>query len=214
VKHYNDAHQEELFRNFLAEQKVELSDSTLEKLYQYAECVIQGNELQNLISKNDATKFLSRHIADSIMPYCKLRDTLGMTEGKRWADMGAGGGCPVFPLAIVMPELKFYAVEPRNKRVQFLQQTKEQLGLKNLEVVGKRFETAELINLDFISCRALSTFENDWERAKFNLKSTGYFVTLKSFETIAHLEADPQVNICKYNLPEEERQYALVYRKR
>ena len=70
-----------------------------------------------------------------------------------------------------------------------------------------------LNNLNFISCRALSTFENDWERAKFALKKNGTFLTLKSFETISHLEKDSSICINKYSLPEEEKQYALVYKR-
>lgn len=221
VKHFQDAQQEQLFLDFLKAQNLELPESSIGLLFQYAECVLKGNEFTNLISKNDAGKFLTRHIADSLMPYINMEKILGESlqsfiakknGNVKWADMGAGGGCPVFPLAIAMPEIQFYAVEPRNKRVQFMQQTKEALGLKNLEVVGKRFETAGLINLDFISCRALSTFENDWERAKFNLKRGGCFVTLKSLETIAHLASDPLVHITEYKLPLEERQYALVHK--
>ena len=126
--------------------------------------------------------------------------------------MGAGAGCPVFPLAIVMPEVEFFAVEPRNMRVQFMNFVKEKLQLSNMTVVGKRFETSGLSNLDFISCRALSTFENDWERAMPGLKKGGMFLTLKSFNNIVHLENDPAVHIYKYALPQEEQSYALVTR--
>ena len=130
----------------------------------------------------------------------------------KWADMGAGAGCPVFPLAIVMPEVEFFAVEPRHMRVEFMNYAKEKLQLSNMTVVGKRFETSGLSNLDFISCRALSTFENDWERAMPGLKKGGTFVTLKSFNNIVHLENDPAVHIYKYVLPQEEQSYALVTR--
>lgn len=126
--------------------------------------------------------------------------------------MGAGAGCPVFPLAIVMPQVQFYAVEPRNMRVQFMQMAKEKLGLKNLTVVGKRFETSGLTDLDFISCRALSTFENDWERARPALKKGGMFLTLKSYNNVAQLESDPTIILHKYTLPNEEQVYALVTR--
>ena len=126
--------------------------------------------------------------------------------------MGAGAGCPVFPLAIAMPNVQFFAVEPRHMRVNFMQMVKEKLHLDNMTVVGKRFETSGLTDLDFISCRALSTFENDWERAQAGLKKGGTFVTLKSYNNIVHLENDPKVHIQKYELPEEEQVYALVTR--
>jgi 16S rRNA (guanine527-N7)-methyltransferase len=214
---------------FLSEHGVQLSEETLGKLYDFADLVVETKQFGNLISSKDSEKFLSRHIADSLVPYIYIvkelnaattesMDPIGnsvssrMTAGKKWADMGAGAGCPVFPLAIAMPEIQFYAVEPRHMRVEFMNYVKEKLQLKNLTVVGKRFETSGLTDLDFISCRALSTFENDWERAQSALKKGGLFVTLKSLNSISHLENDPAVNIWKYNLPNEEQDYALVTR--
>ena len=214
---------------FLSEHGVQLSEETLGKLYDFADLVVETKQFGNLISSKDSEKFLSRHIADSLEPYIYIvkelnaattesMDPIGnsvssrMTAGKKWADMGAGAGCPVFPLAIAMPQVQFYAVEPRHMRVEFMNYAKEKLGLKNLTVVGKRFETSGLTDLDFISCRALSTFENDWERAQPALKKGGLFITLKSFNSISHLENDPAVNIWKYKLPNEEQDYALVSR--
>ena len=210
--------QQNLLDQFLKGHGVQLSEETLGKLYDFADLVVETKQFGNLISAKDSEKFLSRHIADSLVPYIyivkelKIPASAGMTVGKKWADMGAGAGCPVFPLAIAMPEIQFYAVEPRHMRVEFMNYAKEKLGLKNLTVVGKRFETSGLTDLDFISCRALSTFENDWERAQPALKKGGLFVTLKSLNSISHLENDPAVNIWKYKLPNEEQDYALVTR--
>ena len=204
---------------FLKEHGVQLSEETLGKLYDFADLVVETKQFGNLISAKDSEKFLSRHIADSLVPYIyivngKQDDTVDALDpiGKKWADMGAGAGCPVFPLAIVMPEIQFYAVEPRNMRVKFMNYVKEKLNLTNMTVVGKRFETSGLTGLDFISCRALSTFENDWERAQSGLKRGGKFLTLKSFNNIVHLENDKAVHIYKYALPQEEQEYALVTR--
>ena len=231
MSYRENTEQKKLLNQFLTEHGVELSEETLDKLYQFADLVVDTKEFGNLISTKDAGKFLSRHIADSLVPFIYMRretrderrenntlSTLVCSEPAsvlssiRWADMGAGAGCPVFPLAIAMPNVQFYAVEPRHMRVNFMQMVKEKLHLDNLTVVGKRFETSGLTDLDFISCRALSTFENDWERAKVGLKAGGKFVTLKSYNNIVHLENDPQVHIQKYELPEEEQVYALVTR--
>ncbi len=222
VKPSEDSKQKELLNQFLADAKVELSKDTLDKLYHFADLVVETKEFGNLISPKDSEKFLSRHIADSLVPYIyvgkKLIDSSSENnvnnnfQSIKWADMGAGAGCPCFPLAIVMPKIQFYAVEPRNMRVKFMQMVKEKLKLDNLTIVGKRFETSGLTNLDFISCRALSTFENDWERAKAGLKKNGTFATLKSFNNIEHLSNDSAIRIYKYNLPLEDQVYALVTR--
>ena len=206
--------QQNLLNQFLTEHGVQLSEDVLGKLYDFADLVVDTKQFGNLISAKDSEKFLSRHIADSLVPYIYIVKEMlkSVPAGAKWADMGAGAGCPIFPLAIVMPEVEFFAVEPRHMRVEFMNYAKEKLGLKNMTVVGKRFETSGLADLDFISCRALSTFENDWERAQPALKKGGLFLTLKSFNSISHLENDPAVNIWKYKLPNEEQDYALVTR--
>jgi 16S rRNA (guanine527-N7)-methyltransferase len=206
----NNTNQQNLLNQFLQEHGVQLSEDVLGKLYDFADLVVNTKQFGNLISAKDSEKFLSRHIADSLVPYIYI--VKDIQPGVKWADMGAGAGCPIFPLAIVMPEVEFFAVEPRHMRVEFMNYAKGKLGLKNLTVVGKRFETSGLAYLDFVSCRALSTFENDWERAQPGLKRGGKFITLKSFNNIVHLESNPEVHIYKYALPQEEQVYALVTR--
>lgn len=209
---YND-NQEQLLKIFLEKNKVVLSESVYEKLLQYADLVIEGNEETNLISKNDAPKFLSRHIADSLVPYIILSKEGKLSQNMKWADMGSGAGCPVIPMAIVCPDIQFFAVEPRKRRVLFLESVQQKLNLKNLKVIGKRFETSEITGCDIISCRALSTFENDWERCRHALKHSGIFATLKSLEHVKDLRGTPDTEIIEYTLPEEPQQYALAIRE-
>ena len=233
MSYRENKNQQNLLNQFLTEHGVQLSDDTLGKLYDFADLVVETKQFGNLISAKDSEKFLSRHIADSLVPYIYIRretkderrenkseflsslvcsELASVLSSIKWADMGAGAGCPIFPLAIVMPQVEFFAVEPRHMRVEFMKYAKGKLGLKNLTVVGKRFETSGLAYLDCVSCRALSTFENDWERAQPGLKRGGKFITLKSFNNIVHLENDPAVHIYKYALPQEEQVYALVTR--
>ena len=88
MKQYFDSNQEELLLKFLAKQEVSLSDNQLEKLFDYVQLVIQGNEQVNLISRNDIPKFLSRHIADSLMPYIVFSKKNFLKPNMSWADMG------------------------------------------------------------------------------------------------------------------------------
>ena len=162
MKHFFDLKQEQLLMDFLKSYNCDLSENQLSLLFQYAECVIKGNTITNLISKNDAGKFCSRHLTDSLIPVCLFKNLFDDHSGLRWADMGSGGGCPVFPLAIALPHIQFYAVEPRNKRVQFLQETKNILKLDNLEVVGKRFETSRMLSNYHWEVRHGCSKDTDW----------------------------------------------------
>ena len=168
MSYRENTNQQNLLNQFLTEHGVQLSEDVLGKLYDFADLVVETKQFGNLISAKDSEKFLSRHIADSLVPYIYIRRENGPAvlqtrdereksssnnglpsnnlsslvsrlSSKRWADMGAGAGCPVFPLAIVMPEIQFYAVEPRHMRVEFMNYAKEKLQLSNLTVVGKNF---------------------------------------------------------------------------
>ena len=61
--------QQSLLNQFLQEHGVQLSEDVLGKLYDYADLVVETKQFGNLISAKDSEKFLSRHIADSLVPY-------------------------------------------------------------------------------------------------------------------------------------------------
>ena len=80
MKHFLDSKQEQLFLDFLKSKNCFLSNKQIDLLFQYADCVIRGNESTNLISKNDALKFHSRHLTDSLIPFCFLKEYLIMKQ--------------------------------------------------------------------------------------------------------------------------------------
>jgi 16S rRNA (guanine527-N7)-methyltransferase len=69
LSYRNNIEQQNLLNQFLRENGVELPGETLGKLYDYADLVVETKQFGNLISAKDSEKFLSRHIADSLVPY-------------------------------------------------------------------------------------------------------------------------------------------------
>jgi 16S rRNA (guanine527-N7)-methyltransferase len=73
------------------------------------------------------------------------RDSLALLPylcGGPVVDFGSGAGFPGIPLAVVRPEWRFTLVEPRRKRVSFLESAVARLGLKNVTVRMGRLEDA------------------------------------------------------------------------
>jgi len=70
-------------------------------------------------------------------------------------DIGTGAGIPGLILAIAMPDVKWYLVEPLQKRYSFLNYAKLSLKIDNVEIIPKRLEKVEPFKVDLITSRAV-----------------------------------------------------------
>jgi 16S rRNA (guanine527-N7)-methyltransferase len=75
---------------------------------------------------------------------------------KSFADIGTGAGYPGLIIAIAKKDKEAYLIEPRAKRVAFLNIVKATLGLKNLTILQKRVEELEDLKVDLITSRAVT----------------------------------------------------------
>ena len=106
------------------------------------------HNLSGRLSKED----IEENIIDSIYPLSFIE----ISDYKSFADIGTGAGYPGFILAMAKPDIKAYLIEPRVKRVAFLNFVKNSLGLDNIEVIGKRVEAVENLEVDLITSRAVT----------------------------------------------------------
>ena len=206
--------QTSLFLAFAKEHNLKLPKDFLHKTQEFCELIAEANKNTNLVSKNDSKKLLTRHVADSLI-FATLSTLNSQLSTPKWADIGSGAGFPVIPLCLYLPEVKFYATEPRKKRCEFLNSAKQKLNLQNLEIIQSKAESSGLKDMDFVSCRAVGSLEEDFERAKKILKKGGNFFTVKSKRIIDELKAKndkllKRAKVWNYCLPQEEMEYALV----
>ncbi len=73
-----------------------------------------------------------------------------------FADIGTGAGYPGLVLAIALRDVKSYLIEPRIKRVSFLNFVKATLKLDNLTVICNRVEQVKDLQVDLITSRAVT----------------------------------------------------------
>lgn len=104
------------------------------------------HNLSGSLHEND----IIENIVDSVYP------VLFINRFDSFADIGTGAGYPGLLLAIARPEAKCYLIEPRVKRVAFLNFVKNSLGLQNVEVICKRVEEVEDIKVDLVTSRAVT----------------------------------------------------------
>jgi 16S rRNA (guanine527-N7)-methyltransferase len=109
----------------------------------------RGEEL-GLIGPLEAERLWSRHILNCVLPAPLLRPGLV-------GDIGSGAGLPGLVLAIARPDVSFVLIEPMERRVDWLREESERLGLQNVTVERARAEDAPWVErLDQVTARAVS----------------------------------------------------------
>ena len=70
-------------------------------------------------------------------------------------DVGTGGGFPGIPLAILLPDVKFYLIDSIGKKIKVVDHISKSLDLKNIRSYHTRVEDFN-IKADFIVSRAVT----------------------------------------------------------
>jgi len=117
---------------------VEFEPGDVERLGKFLAILLGANERLNLTAVTEPADAWSRHILDSLTLVGALAD---LPAGSRVIDVGTGAGLPGMVLAIVMPQLQFTLLDATAKKIEFLRQAMQHLGLKNVEPVCGRSET-------------------------------------------------------------------------
>ena len=92
---------------------------------------------------------IEENILDSLYPLNFIE------KYESFADIGTGAGYPGLILAMALRDMKSYLIEPRIKRVSFLNFVKASLKLDNLTVICNRVEKVENLQVDLITSRAV-----------------------------------------------------------
>ena len=133
----DDMEQKELLRKILSDNGTECSDEQLMQLIRFYEMLVEKNKVMNLTAINDFEEVAIKHFADSL----SVSRVLDLKD-QRIIDVGTGAGFPGIPLKIVYPGIRLTLLDSLNKRLIFLNEVIEELGVKDIETVHARAEEA------------------------------------------------------------------------
>ncbi|MGD7053657.1 16S rRNA (guanine(527)-N(7))-methyltransferase RsmG [Sutcliffiella horikoshii] len=179
----------EQFISLLEEKGISLSSQQLSQFDTYYKLLVEWNEKMNLTAITDEEEVYLKHFYDSITAsfYVDLNQELSL------CDVGAGAGFPSIPLKICFPNLKVTIVDSLNKRITFLQNLANELGLKNVHFVHDRAETfgknADYREkFDLVTARAVARLSVLSELCLPLVKEGGMFVPMKAAAASDELE--------------------------
>lgn len=151
-----------VIRRALEEFKLPVYDDQVLQIQQYIKILLTWNDKVNLTAIRDPLEILYRHFCESMFAAFSVP-----LEAGRLADAGSGGGFPGLALKIARPGLKVFLVEANLKKATFLAEVIRELGLRDAQVLVRRYEELgeEIAPLDYVCARALGEFSRFLEWA-------------------------------------------------
>ena len=160
---------------------IKLSDHQVSQFIRYYELLIEWNKVMNLTAITEYGEVMQKHFVDSLA----LVRTGKVTGREKIIDIGTGAGFPGIPLKIAYPDLEVVLLDSLNKRIKFLNEVIEKLGLSGIRAVHGRAEdfarqTEYREQFDFCVSRAVANLASLSEYCLPYVKKGGYFISYKS----------------------------------
>jgi len=190
-------------------------------LMRYAELLVEKNKVMNLTAITEPHDIATLHFLDSVAML-----TLADLKGKKMADVGTGAGFPGMPLRIVEPSLRLTLLDSLNKRIDFLKEVCEDLGLNDVECIHGRaeeFAASYREDYDVVTSRAVANLQMLSELCLPLVKVGGYFLSMKAVDS--EQEVNDAKNAIKtlggqiekvvdYAIPGTDVQHRLIFIKK
>ena len=168
---------------FAKENNLNINEAQLVKLEGFCSFLAEKNKSLNLTSIEDPHEVEIKHLVDSFEAAPTI-EQLKDRESFSLVDVGTGAGFPGIPLKIIYPEAEFTLLDSLQKRVKFLTEASEFLGLENMNCVAARAEefgrTENREHFDFCVSRAVAQMNILLEYCLPLVRTGGYCLLYKS----------------------------------
>lgn len=171
------------FISDLREFHIEISEEKKDQFLDYYKLLTEWSSFMNLTAITEFEEVMKKHFVDSVSLIKAFPDLA--EERYTVMDVGTGAGFPGIPLKIVFPHHKIVLLDSLNKRVSFLNEVIDKLGLSEIEAFHGRAEDYARKkefreNFDICLSRAVANLSTLSEYCLPFVKKGGYFVSYKS----------------------------------
>ena len=183
----------QLLREYAAEYGITVDDTACQKLDRYAELLVDWNQRMNLTAITDPHGIVLKHFTDSLTALSVLPKKNGLSL----IDVGTGAGFPGIPLALVRPDIRLTLLDSLNKRLIFLKEVCDELGIRaelihaRAEEGGRNPKLRE--KFDAATARAVAAMPVLSEYCLPFVKVGGCFIAMKGPDSDAEIQAAKRV---------------------
>ena len=160
---------------------IEINSQTIENFKKFEKLLLEWNEKINLTAITDSFEILTKHFLDSVLPLTMF----DIRQNSSLIDVGTGAGFPGIPIKLARPDISLTLLDSLNKRVNFLNQVADELGLADFSAIHARAEEAGRVaefreSFDIATSRAVAEMSMLAEFCLPFVKVGGAFLALKS----------------------------------
>ena len=161
------------------------------KMLAMSEYMLEINAHMNLTAITETADLVAKHLADSVIA------SKYIPQGAKLCDVGCGGGFPSLPLAIVRPDVTILGIDSTEKRINYVNESANRLGLKNLTAMAGRAEDLARLpelreSFDICIARAVANLPVLSELCIPFVKKGGLFIAMKGRLSDEEITAAPQ----------------------
>ncbi len=208
------------FSDIFAQYELPLSEKQYQNFGLYAKLLMEWNEKINLTAICDPEGITVKHMLDSVLAL----KYGGISNDSSCIDVGTGAGFPGIPIKIYNDTLNCTLLDSLNKRVKFLVEVSETLGLEmkcvhlRAEDGGKSTDMRE--NYDVSIARAVAALPVLCEYCMPFVRVGGKFVAMKgpnedvkdAYAAIKILGGEVS-DVVQYELPGSDKRQIIIIEK-
>ena len=173
----------DLIGTYISDYELELPETAAPAFHRYFEYLEEKNKVMNLTAISGEEEVYTLHFLDCLALF-KYHDF----KNESIIDIGSGAGFPGLPVKIAEPSVKLTMLDAQQKRINFLSETCDNIGLDGVNCIHARAEEAAFEKemrgkFDCAVSRAVARLNVLCELCMPFVKTGGYFFAMKSVDS-------------------------------